>query len=72
MLYGSTYALYCGDSDLDTTPGEWYRDGGPLYVYSRSYTITSATFNDDGKYQCRKQGRNVFNPPLQVYVYGKG
>ena len=72
VLYGSKYALYCSDSDLDTTPGDWYHDGGPLHVYSWSLFITSATFDDDGGYQCRKQGRNVFNPPLQVYVYGKG
>ena len=73
MLYGSKHALYCGDSDPDNTLGDWYRDSVPLVgEYGWNYTITSATFNDDGKYQCRKKGRNVFRPFLQVYVYGKG
>ena len=72
VLYGSKHALHCGDSDPATTPGDWYHDNMPLRAYGWSYTITSATFSDDGAYQCRKKGRNVFRPPLQVYVYGKG
>ena len=40
-------------------------------MYSRSYTIINATFDDDGEYQCRRNGRNVFPSPLEVEVYGK-
>ena len=59
--------MYCGDSN----PGDWFHDGKPLGMYSKSYTITNATFSDDGEYQCRRNGTNVFSSPLQVDVYGK-
>ena len=69
--YGQTRTIYCGDSDRNTPPGDWLHDGKPLGVYSGSYTITTATFDDDGEYQCRRNGSNVFLSPLEVEVYGK-
>ena len=65
------HTLYCGGSDHNTPPGDWFHDGKPLGVYSRSYTIANATFSDDGKYQSRRNGKNVYPSPLQVYVFGK-
>ena len=70
-MYSSEQTLYCGDSDPNTPPGDWFYDGKPLGAYSRHYTITNATFSDDGEYQCRRNGTNVFSSPLQVDVYGK-
>ena len=61
--------MYCGDSNLITPPGDWFHDGKPLGMYSKSYTIINATFSDDGEYQCRRYGGNAFS--LQVHVYGK-
>ena len=69
--YGGALTLYCGDSDPNTPPGNWSHNGLPLGVYSRSYIITNAAFSDDGEYQCRRNGTNVFSSPLQVDVYGK-
>ena len=71
LLYGGEYTLYCGDRDTNIRPGQWLRDGIHLGAYGRSYTITNATFSDDGKYQCRRNGKNVYPSPLQVYVFGK-
>ena len=71
LAYGSKHTLYCGDSDPNTPPGDWFHDLKEIGWYSRSYTITNATFSDDGEYQCRRKGANVFSSPLQVYVYGK-
>ena len=71
LRYGKTRTIYCGNSDHNTPPGDWLHDGKPLGVYSRSYTIIDATFDDDGEYQCRRNGRNVFFSPLEVHVYGK-
>ena len=70
-MYSSEQTFYCGDSHPNTPPGDWFHDGKPLGVYSRSYTITNATFSDDGDYLCRRNGTNVFSSPLQVDVYGK-
>ena len=67
VLYGMEQTLYCGDS----LPGEWYHDGEKLGVYSRSYTISNANFDDDGEYQCRRNGKNVLPSSFKVYVYGK-
>ena len=71
VLYGNALTIYCDDSTPNTPPGDWFHDGVPLKVHSRSYTITNATFDDDGEYQCRRNGRNVFSTPLKAYVYGK-
>ena len=71
LLYGSKQTLYCGDSDPSTPPGDWYHNGYSLYEHSRRYTIKNATFSDDGLYQCRRNGADVFNPPLKIDVYGK-
>ena len=71
QLYGSEQTIYCGDSDSNTPPGHWFHDGAPLTRFGRSYTITNATFDDDGKYQCKRNGTKVFSTPLQVDVYGK-
>ena len=71
MLYGDALTLYCGDSEPDTSPGHWFHGDKSLNMNSRSYTITNATFEDDGEYQCIRNGRNVFSTPLKVYVYGK-
>ena len=71
MFYGRTHTLYCGDSDPDTPPGEWLLNGESLGVNSRSYNITNATFDDDGMYQCMRNGSGVFSTPLQVDVYGE-
>ena len=71
-MYGAEHTLYCSDSDPSTSPGDWFHDSVPLGVYSKSYTITNATFSDDGEYQCRRNGRNVISSPLQVDVFGKG
>ena len=71
LLYGRTHRLHCGDSDRNTAPGYWFHDGGLLGLYSRSYIIANATFDDDGEYQCRRNGTNVFSSPLQVDVFGK-
>ena len=69
--YGQTRTIYCGNSNHNTPPGDWLHNDKPLGAYSRSYTITSATFDDDGEYQCRRNGGNVFLSPLKVEVYGK-
>ena len=61
--------MYCGDSNPNTPPGDWFHDGKPLGMYSKSYTITNATFSDDGEYQCRRNGGNALS--LKVHVYGK-
>ena len=71
MPFGGTLTLYCGDSDLTISPGNWYHDGEPLGVYSRIYTIRNATFDDDGKYQCIVNGSGALSSPFQVDVYGK-
>ena len=71
QLYGSEQTIYCGDSDSKTPSGHWLHDGAPLAEHNRSYTITNATFDDDGEYQCRRNGTNVFSSPLLVDVYGK-
>ena len=71
QLYGSEQTLYCGDSDPNTPPGDWYHDGAPLRAYRSSYTISNANFSDDGEYQCRRNETNVLPSPLQVDVYGK-
>ena len=71
VLYGKSLTIYCGDSDPNTPPGDWYHDGAPLGVYNRSYTIANATFDDDGEYECRRNGTNVSSFPLLVNVYGK-
>ena len=71
MLYGDALTLYCDESTPNNPPGSWFHDGAPLGKYSRSYTIANATFDDDGEYQCRRNGRNVFSTPLKVHVYGK-
>ena len=71
LLYGSQLTLHCGNSNHATTEGEWFLNGFTLRVYSRSYTITNATFKDDGEYQCRRNGTHAISSPLQVYVHGK-
>ena len=71
LFHGSTHTLYCGDSDPNAQPGEWYLNGELLQMFSRSYTITDATFDDDGEYQCWRNGRGVFLFPLKVEVYGE-
>ena len=71
VLYGNARTLYCDESATNTPPGAWFHDGAPLGVYSRSYTIANATFDDDGEYQCRRNGTNVFSIPLKFYVYGE-
>ena len=71
VLYGSSLTIYCGDSDPNTPPGDWFQNGVPLGVYSRSYPIANATFSDDGEYECRRNGTNVFSTPLRVIVYGE-
>ena len=71
MLYGSQHTLYCGDAGPNTPPGEWFHDGAPLTNSSSSYTIATATFSDDGEYQCRKNGENIFSSSFQVYVFGE-
>ena len=71
MLFGDALTLYCDESEPNTPPGDWYHDGKQLHMTSRRYTIANATFNDDGEYQCRRNGKNVFSTPLKVYVYGK-
>ena len=70
QAYGGTQTLYCGNVD-DDAPGEWFHNGKSLKEHSKDYNITNATFDDDGEYQCRRNGRNVFSSPLQVDVYGK-
>ena len=67
MLYGNTKALFCGDSVPQSPPGDWYHNGAPLGVYNRSYTLANATFSDDGEYQCRRNGTNVYSTHLKVY-----
>ena len=62
MVYGTELTLYCGDSG---------HDGVSLGVHNKSYTIANAAFEDDGEYQCKRNGRNVFSTPLKVFVYGK-
>ena len=71
LFHGRTHTLYCGDSDPNAQPGEWYLNGESLRVFSRSYTITDATFDDDGEYQCRRNGSGVFHFTLKVKVYGE-
>ena len=71
QAYGCKQILYCGNLDNDTQPGEWFHNGVSLDVHSKEYTIANATFDDDGEYQCRRNGTNVFSSPLQVDVYGK-
>ena len=71
MPYGSTVLLYCGQSDHTTPSGNWSHDSVPLGVNSRVYTITNATFDDDGEYQCIGNGSGVFSSPLKVDVYGE-
>ena len=68
MAYGGQHTLYCGDSHHDIQPGDWYHDDIAIGKYRRSYTIANATFSDDGEYQCRRNGTNVFS---LVYVHGK-
>ena len=70
-MYGEEYTLYCGRSDPNTPPGEWFLDKLPLHVYSRRYTIPNATFTDDGEYQCRRNGEDVYPTPLKVLVFGE-
>ena len=67
VWYGYTQTLFCGDSVPHTPPGHWFHNGEQLDVYSRSYTITYANFSDDGEYQCRRNGRNVYSTHLIVY-----
>ena len=67
MLYGYTQTLFCSDSVAHTPPGDWYHNGKKLDVYSRNYTIANAAFNDDGEYQCRRNGTNVYSTHLKVY-----
>ena len=71
QLYNSEQTLYCGDSDPNTPPGYWLHNGVLLHIYSRSYIIPNATFQDDGEYQCRRNETNVFSSPLLVEVYGE-
>ena len=71
MLYGSQHILYCGDSDSDTQPGDWFHNGVPLDKYSKSIRIPYATFRHSGQYQCRRNGTNVFRQPLRITVYGE-
>ena len=71
VLYGGEHKMYCGDSDPDTPPGDWFHDGKPLGWYNSTKTITNATFSDDGEYQCWRKEGNVYSSPLQVHVYGK-
>ena len=70
-MYGRDHTLYCGDSDPNTPPGDWFHDGKRVNWYNRRYTITNATFSDDGEYQCKRNGTNVFSTPVKVDVYGK-
>ena len=67
VLYGTQQTLYCGDS----VSGEWYHNGIKLGTYNRSYTISNANFDDDGEYQCRRNGKNLLLSPFKVYVYGE-
>ena len=71
LFYGSQHKLDCGDSGPHTPPGDWFQDGARLTHFNSSYTIATATFSDDGEYQCRRNGTDVFSPPLQVYVFGE-
>ena len=68
FLYGNNHSLHCGGSPL---PGEWFLNGLSTGVNNRTYTITNADFNDDGYYQCRRNGVDALNPPLEVIVYGE-
>ena len=70
-MYGGEQTLWCGESGPNTAPVDWFHDGVPLGVYKRSYTISNATFSDDGEYQCRRNGTKLLSSPLQVDVYGK-
>ena len=71
MLYGSQHILYCGDSDPDTLPGDWFRNGAPLNIYSNSIKIPYATFWHSGQYQCRRNGTDAFSQPFRIIVYGE-
>ena len=71
VLYGNQHILYCGDSDPDTLPGDWFRNGAPLNIYSRGIIIPYATFGDSGQYQCKRNGTNVFPQPIRIIVYGE-
>ena len=68
--YGDPFGMFCRDQG-ETFLGEWFHNGLPTGVYSKSYTITNADFSHDGKYQCRRNGVDVLNPPLELIVYGK-
>ena len=71
QAYDGTQTLYCGNLAEDAQPGEWFHNGVSLGARSKEYTIANATFDDDGEYQCRRNGTNVFSSPLQVDVFGK-
>ena len=71
VVYGTELTLYCGDSKHDTPPGDWYHNSAPLGVHNKSYTIANANFENDGEYQCKRNGGNVYSTPLKVFVYGK-
>ena len=51
--------------------GDWLHNGLPTGVHSESYTIVKADFSHDGEYQCRRDGVDVLDPPLEVRVYGE-
>ena len=70
QAYGGAQTLYCGNVD-DDAPGEWFHNGKSLKKHSKYHKITNATFDDDGEYQCRRNGTIFFSSPLVVDVYGK-
>ena len=71
MLYGDELTLYCGDQVFGTPLREWYHNGGKIGIRKGMPTVTNANFDDDGEYQCRRNGTNVFPTPVKVDVYGK-
>ena len=68
VLYGKNHELHCGGGPL---PGYWFHNDEPTGVNSNTYTITNANFSDNGEYQCRRNGVDALDPPLEVIVYGE-
>ena len=67
LLYGGNYTLHCGGGG----PAEWFHNDLSTGVNSNTYTITNANFSHNGEYQCRRNGVDALNPPLEVIVHGE-
>ena len=62
------FSLKCGEVGSCIPQGDWYHNGVLLQRNSTTLTVSNASLEDDGTYQCVNNG---LNNSFLVAVYGK-